>query len=360
MADKTHYHVFFLDVGQGEATLIVKREISNNGDVTCTTLLVDTDKCTSSSGTIDTVQLVKDSIPKITKDGKDVHFLNGMVITHPHDDHIGGLDSFVNDADISVAKIFHPDYDFIKARETADYKAYDKLRKDSSKQNETRLIAGNDYGNDTGIKFSALSPPKSIEDADKFKEQDECIQVHNQSAVISIDMNGKKILFLGDGNKECMKRLMKNYSDKLPAFILSASHHGSNSLFVPEKDVEDKLADIKRGDKDSEWDEEFLATIDPDYVVISCGTDNKYKHPHSAALETYEDAGRVVRRTDEHSTVYFVIDEYGACDKPTYLSTYDAVKKQVKSLFPSNAKEESSVKPFFVSGAAIPVPPRNA
>jgi len=348
------FHVFFLNVGQGEGTLIVKREIPESGEAVCTTLLVDTDR-----DIIDTVQLIKDSIPKVKKDGKEVHFLDAMVITHPHDDHIGGLDSYVNDPEIKVGKIFHPDYDFVKSKDTKDYKAYDKLRKDSSSQSETRLVAGADYGNDMGIKFTALSPPKTIENADKFKDQPEKIQVHNQCAVVSVDLNGTKVLFLGDANQECIKRLMQHYKEKLSAYILSASHHGSNSIFVPETEVEESLADVKRKEH-ADWDEEFLATIGPSYVVISCGKGNTYKHPHSAALEAYKADLRIVKRTDDHSTLYFVIDADGSCASPTSLTTYKEVKDKIKSLFPGNAGSDSSVSGFFIGGSALPVTPHNA
>lgn len=351
---KTQYHLFFLNVGQGEGTLIVRRDIPDSGDAVCTTLLVDTDR-----DIIDTVQLVKDSIPKVKKDGKDVHFLDAMVVTHPHDDHIGGLDSYVNDPEIKVGKIFHPDYDFIKGKETKDYKAYDKLRKDSSSQSETRLVAGTDYGSDAGIKFAALSPPKTIENADKFKDQPEKIQVHNQCGVVSVNLNGTKVLFLGDANQECIKRLMQYHNTKLSAYILSASHHGSNSIFVPETEVEESLANVKRNEH-TDWDETFLTTIDPTYVVVSCGKGNTYKHPHSAALEAYKADSRIVKRTDDHNTLYFVIDDDGSCASPTSLTTYKEVKDKIRSLFPGNAGADSSVSKFFIGGAALPVTPHNA
>ena len=351
---KVQYHVFFLNVGQGAGTLMVKREKPESGDAICSTLLIDTDR-----DVIDTVQLVRDSIPKISKNGKDVHFLDAMIITHPHSDHIGGLDAYVNDPDITVGKIFHPDYDFLEDKNTKDHKAYDKLRKDSSSQPETRLVAGTNYGSDTGIEFTALSPPKSIENADKFKDQPEKIRVHNQCSVVTVDLNGTKVLFLGDANQECMKRLMQYYKDKLPAYILSASHHGSNSLFVPENELEESLADVKRGDH-ADWDESFLNEIGPTYVVISCGEDNKYKHPHSAAVETYKADLRTVKRTDDHSTLYFVIDDDGSCASPTSLKTYAAVRDAIKTLFPGNAASNSSVSGFFIGGSALPVTPHNA
>lgn len=350
---KTQYHVFFVNVGQGDATLIVKRHIQRSGEVNCTTLLIDTDQ-----DVIDTVELIKDSIPKIRKDGKDVHFLDSMVITHPHSDHIGGLDSYVNDPDIKVGRIYHPDYDFVKSKDTADYKAYDKLRKDSSSQSESRLIAGKEYCT-SAIRFAALSPPQTIENAEKFKTQPEKIQVHNQCAVISVDLNGTKVLFLGDANQECLKRIMQHHKDNLPSYILSASHHGSNSIFVPEVEIEESLADIQRGTH-AAWDEDFLSSIEPTYVIIPCGQDNQYKHPHSAALKAYEDNDRVVKRTDKHNTLYFVVDDDGTCTAPSSLESYNKVKDKIKSLFPENAGNESSVSSFFIGGSALPIPPHNS
>jgi len=342
MAEKTQYHCFFLDVGQGDSTLLVKRVIPDKGETKCYTLLVDTDK----GSIVDTVNLIKDSVPKIKKNEKEVHFVDAMIITHPHDDHIGGLDSFVNDDEITIGKIFHPNYDFLSDKDTADYKAYNKLRKNSSNQNETRLIAGNEYGTDTGIVFTAISPPQTIEDSDLFKNLPEKIQVHNQCAVVTIELNGTKILFLGDSNKDCMNRLMQYHKEKLLADILSASHHGSNSIFVPEIEIEENLANTKRGDEESNWDEEFLNTINPEYVIISCSADNKYSHPHSAALEAYNADGRTVKRTDRNGTIYFVIDEDGS-KSPISLKSYEDVKKTVKGLFPSDAKQNDSIKSFF-------------
>lgn len=355
VADKIQYHVFFLDVGQGEATLIVKRVIPDKGETKCYTMLVDTD----SGETINPATLIKDCVPKIKRNGTEVYFIDSMLITHPHDDHIGGLNFFINDADICVGKIFHPDYDFPRSKETADYKAYKKLKKDSCNQTETRIIAGQDYGSDTGISFTTFSPPKTIENAEKFKNQSEKIQVHNQCSVIKVDLNGTKLLFLGDANQECAKRILKYYKEKIPSTILSASHHGSNSIFVPEIDIEENLSSIKRGDKDNSWDEEILDIIDPEYVIISCGKDNKYKHPHSAALEAYKEKKRNVKRTDIEGTIYFVVDDNGKY-VVSYLKSYDSVKKTIKGLFPSTASTNESVKSFFVGGSSLPIPPRNA
>lgn len=357
MADKVHYHVFFLNVGQGNSSLIVKREITENGSkVQCSTLLIDSRKGGESE--VNPVELVKECFPKEKINDKDITVLNAMVITHPHDDHIGGLHNFLNDTDILVKKIFHPDYDFLSDRDTDDYRAYNKLRKDSSAQTETRVIAGRNYGNDTGIPFYAMSPPSSIENSDAFKELSEKIQVHNQSVVLSLSLNNVKLLVLGDANQECIKRVVKNYEADIDSNILLASHHGSNSIFVPEAELEETMADIERGGEKSGWDESFLEKISPDYTIISCGKSNKYKHPHAAALEAYSDAS-TVKRTDEASTIHVFIDENGTCTIYE-LHDYESLKTTIKNLFPSNVDENKEIKNFFIGSSALPVAPRNA
>lgn len=352
MSIKTHYHFFFLNVGQGNSTLIVKRNIDEENDtVECTTMLIDT--CIGGDDQVDPITLVEECLPTFKKDKKDYN-LNAMVITHPHSDHIKGLHSFVNE--LNVERIYHPDYDFIKDKDTDDYKAYNKLRKDSSSQQETRLISGSEYKK--YIPFIALSPPQSIQDSESFNKLPEKIQVHTQSGVIKVEANGINVLFLGDANQNCVNRLMTYHQDKLTAHILVAPHHCSNSVFVPENELEESIKDVERGNDDCGWNEDFLQTISPDYVIVSCGDGNSYGHPHKAALETYLEKCNVIR-TDTKGTAHFIIDEN---DQVTinYLKTYSKLKNAVSSLFPSKASENASVKPFFITGSQLPVAPRNA
>ena len=67
----------------------------------------------------------------------------------------------------------------------------------------------------------------------------------------------------------------------LEADVLQAGHHGSST-------------------SSSYY---FLRQVNPAYVVISCGKDNMYGHPHQEALSRFRDLGAELFRTDGQGTV---------------------------------------------------------
>ena len=52
----------------------------------------------------------------------------------------------------------------------------------------------------------------------------------------------------------------------------------------------------------------FLEAVSPEAVVIMCGADNSYGHPHREVLEKLEDADIKVFRTDIHGTIIVSTD----------------------------------------------------
>jgi len=71
---------------------------------------------------------------------------------------------------------------------------------------------------------------------------------------------------------------------ELESDILKVGHHGSSTSSC----------------------EEFVAVVDPEVAVISCGKDNSYGHPHWETVETFENAGIEMRRTDLEGTIRVV------------------------------------------------------
>ena len=72
----------------------------------------------------------------------------------------------------------------------------------------------------------------------------------------------------------------------LKADVLKAGHHGSSTS----------------------TSDAFLAAVNPDYAVISCGKDNSYGHPHQETMDKLNAADISIFRTDEQGTVVAVSD----------------------------------------------------
>lgn len=54
--------------------------------------------------------------------------------------------------------------------------------------------------------------------------------INNSSMVIKMNINGKKILFLGDTGVESGNKLLENQKDKLKADIVQMAHHGQSGV----------------------------------------------------------------------------------------------------------------------------------
>ena len=94
-------------------------------------------------------------------------------------------------------------------------------------------------------------------------------------------------LFTGDAEataeRIALRALPHHY---FKADVLKAGHHGSSSSTC----------------------DAFLAAVDPQLAVISCGKDNSYGHPHRETLERLHAASVQVLRTDEVGTVHIALD----------------------------------------------------
>ena len=72
----------------------------------------------------------------------------------------------------------------------------------------------------------------------------------------------------------------------LSAVVYKAGHHGARSS-------SSKL---------------FLNAVQPQYVVISAGEDNRFGHPHEETLDRFADLGAAVLPTDELGTIEVITD----------------------------------------------------
>ena len=235
------FEVSYIDVGQGDSIFI-----SCNGE----SMLID-------AGENDKGNTVLNYIKSTGTTS-----LKYAVGTHPHSDHIGGMDNVMEE--IPADYFLCPEIDY-------DTKTWDDVL-DVVEDNDTNLLYaqnGKSYtlGDST---FTILSPNKN----DIFSD------CNNYSVVIKAEYKDTSFLFTGDAEGIVEDEMINNRCD-LKSDVLKVGHHGSTSSTT----------------------EEFLKKVNPEYAVISCGKDNKYGHPHKETLEKLNKANVTVHRTDEEGTV---------------------------------------------------------
>ena len=104
--------------------------------------------------------------------------------------------------------------------------------------------------------------------------------VNESSMGILVTHGNNKFLFTGDAESEAESNIIRN-GINIDCNVFKAGHHGSrtsNSL-------------------------ELLKAATPEYVVVSCGEDNSYGHPHAGPMNEFRSMGAKLFRTDEQGTI---------------------------------------------------------
>lgn len=235
----------FIDVGQGDAALIITDEVH---------VLVDCGTY-EQSGTV--IEYVKQYTDKIDL----------FVFSHAHDDHMGGAASVIRAFD--VAEVMMTEYDSDSAFYGRALDAIDECDVD------VNIVTAGDTYKVGDVKIDVFSPSKDYNDQ------------NNNSIVMKLEADGASVMFTGDAEGTAERDVLESYAGKLKCDILKAGHHGSSSSTT----------------------EEFLAAVDPDFAVVSCGKDNSYGHPHWEIREMFDDADFEWYRTDEDGTVVLVFED---------------------------------------------------
>lgn len=240
--------IHYLDVGQADSILL---QLPNNQN-----MLIDAGNNADGDFVVDYIE--DQGITKI----------DYLVGTHPHEDHIGGLDFVIKSFDIG--KIYLP-----RAKHTT--KTYeDVLRAIKVKDKKIILAkAAVNILNKPDLEAYFLSPVR--EDYDELNEW---------SAVLKLEYGNTSFLFTGDAEEINEFEILLSSSMKPDADVLKVGHHGS----------------------DSSTSEAFLAAVSPRYAVISVGKDSDYGHPSPVVLDRLRDHNVKVFRTDLQGTIICTSD----------------------------------------------------
>lgn len=237
--------VSFIDVGQADCVII---QYGNS------TMIID------AGGNATATSLVS-TIKKININKFDV-----VVGTHPHEDHIGGLDGVINNFDIGA--IYMPKV----SNSTKTFE--DVLLAIKNKGlTVTAPIPGTNFNLGNDVQCTILAPnSNNYEDLNSY------------SVVIKMTYGNTSFVFTGDAENDSEKEILtKGYN--LKADVLKIGHHGSTSS----------------------TSSEFLKAVSPKYAVIFVGKDNTYGHPHQETINKLNTAGTKVYRTDLNGTITFTV-----------------------------------------------------
>ncbi len=195
-----------------------------------------------------------------------VERLDYVIGTHPHNDHIGGLDTVMNAFDVDHVLLPDVSIDSENYKDVLDVIADKELT-------IIRPVVGDNYtlGN---ASFVIISPNSSGYES-----------LNDYSIGIKLTYGNTSFLLAGDAQTVSEAEMLENGID-LSADVLKLSHHGSSTSSTIN----------------------FLDKVNPNYAVISVGKGNKYEHPHSLTMQVMKDRAIHLYRTDEQGSIVFTTD----------------------------------------------------
>ena len=239
--------VHFIDVGQGDSTLVKCPDGAN--------ILVDGGGGKSTESLL--AYLSKEKVEKIDL----------LISTHPDEDHIGGLPEVIRR--LKVARVMDPG----KVHTTGVYEDY--LR--AIREGKVPYVLGRAGGEyDFGeVKLEVLHPGAVLPEDN-----------NNCSVVVRLTYGDTSFLLTGDAAFEAEEEMLQT-GRNLRSDVLKCGHHGS-----------------RHSCSDS-----FVQQVRPRVAAISCGLGNKYGHPKKIVLDKMAALGAAVFRTDQLGT--FVVESDG-------------------------------------------------
>ena len=234
--------VYYLDVGQADCILI-----QNEND----NMLID------AGNNEDGTKLVK------YLQSLGITNFKYVVGTHPHEDHIGGLDNIIKE--FNIEKVLLPD----AYTTTATFEDVLIALEDKNLNFEVPTI---------GKTFSLGEARIEIIYTESNPED-----LNDSSIVLRLDYGENSFLFSGDATSTIDKKILNK---NINVDIYKVAHHGSSYSNSAS----------------------FLNKVNPSIGIISAGKNNSYNHPHLEVVKRLEERSIKLYRTDKLGTILVTSD----------------------------------------------------
>ncbi|HEY8297138.1 MAG TPA: ComEC/Rec2 family competence protein, partial [Candidatus Baltobacteraceae bacterium] len=198
-------------------------------------------------------------VPFLLRSG--IHHLDALLLSHPHGDHVGGCAPVLRK--IRVAEIAD------SGQVYGGHAYHDCL--DTAAAERVPIVyprAGTVWRTDDGVTLTFIGPSLPFIAGKNA--------INDNSIAFMLEYRHFRMLFTGDAGVAAEQRFL-NEGVNLHAEVLKVGHHGSAYSSSPT----------------------FIAAVNPRYAIVSVGRHNLFGHPAPSTIETLENAGARIYRTDE-------------------------------------------------------------
>ena len=242
-------HLFFFDVGQGDAILVRQGQFE---------ILIDGGPDRSILTHLGRVLPPWDRRIEI------------VVLTHPHADHVTGLVEVIGRYEVGEVwgtGLIH----------TSDiYRSFLTGIRDNGLS--FRVVAAGDRYEYEDLAVTVLAPFRNLAG----------MRLDNAnlgSIVLKLSYGNFAALLTGDAEETVQAALLDRHGD-LTATVLKVPHQGSRDADLPA----------------------FVSAVRPQLAILSVGPNNRYGHPHAEVLQRYRSLNIPLLRTDRDGTVTLTTD----------------------------------------------------